>query len=127
MDYESLGLENNELSETIDETINDMESGVESLQNKIKKTIKESDKNFNNSDFFKSLLNEYKVSILEIVYNFIDGKPEEILKTPNVENNGNIKDDDNKQTKRKFSKLFYLASTIIIILAICLFIRMVKK
>lgn len=127
MDYESLGLENNELSETIDETINDMESGVESLQNKIKKTIKESDKNFNNSDFFKSLLNEYKMSMLEIVYNFIDGKPEEILKTPNVENNGNIKDDDNKQTKRKFSKLFYLASTIIIIVAICLFIRMVKK
>lgn len=127
MDYKSLGLENNELSETIDETINDMESGVESLQNKIKKTIKESDKNFNNSDFFKSLLNEYKMSMLEIVYNFIDGKPEEILKTPNVENNGNIKDDDNKQTKRKFSKLFYLASTIIIIVAICLFIRMVKK
>lgn len=127
MDYEFLGLENNELSKTIDETINDMESGVESLQNKIKKTIKESDKNFNNSDFFKSLLNEYKMSMLEIVYNFIDGKPEEILKTPNVENNGNIKDDDHKQTKRKFSKLFYLASTIIIILAICLFIRMVKK
>lgn len=127
MDYVSLGLGNEDLSETIDETINDMESGVESLQNKIKKTIKKSDKNFNNSDFFKSLLNEYKVSMLEIINNFIDGKPEEILKTKNVENNENIKDDNNKQTKRKFSKLFYLASTIIIIVAICLFIKMVKK